>query len=57
MNLNSAMYMQSQPVRIASRSIIAAAAVMQMHTTSQVLSQVPTMLDVRCSRSVSSVPL
>ena len=48
MNLNSAMYMQSQPVRIASRSIIAAAAVMQMHTTSQVLSQVPTMLDVRC---------
>lgn len=56
MNLNSAMYMQSQPVRIASRSIIAAAAVMQMHTTSQVLSQVPMMLDVRCSRSVSSVP-
>mgnify|MGYP007134036007 CR=1 FL=1 len=56
MNLNSAMYMQSQPVRIASRSIIAAAVVMQMHTTSQVLSQVPMMLDVRCSRSVLSVP-
>ncbi len=28
------------------------AAVMQMHTTSQVLSQVPMMLDVRCSRSI-----
>ena len=37
MNLNSAMYMQSQPVRIASRSIIAAAAVMQIIISMQVM--------------------